>query len=113
MINLSNVSINFGTQDVLKSVNIQINSQEKIGIVGPNGQGKSTLFNLITYEIEPGEGTVTVPKNIKSSFFLYTYIHNGDIILDFFDTFHMMRHNSHLLNMYLPDHIKELLFQVQ
>ena len=55
MINLSNVSINFGTQDVLKSVNIQINSQEKIGIVGPNGQGKSTLFNLITYEIEPGE----------------------------------------------------------
>ena len=68
MINLSNVSINFGTQDVLKSVNIQINSQEKIGIVGPNGQGKSTLFNLITNEIEPGEGTVTVPKNIKSSY---------------------------------------------
>ena len=68
MINLSNVSINFGTQDVLKSVNIQINSQEKIGIVGPNGQGKSTLFNLITNEIEPGEGAVTVPKNIKSSY---------------------------------------------
>ena len=68
MINLSNVSINFGTQDVLKSVNIQINSQEKIGIVGENGQAKSTVFNLITNEIEHGEGTVTVPKNIKSSY---------------------------------------------
>lgn len=68
MINLKNVSINFGTQDVLEKINIQINKQEKIGIVGPNGQGKSTLFNLINNEIEPTEGSVMVPKNIKSSY---------------------------------------------
>jgi ATP-binding cassette subfamily F protein 3 len=68
MINLKNVSINFGTQDVFEKINIQINKQEKIGIVGPNGQGKSTLFNLINNEIEPTEGSVIVPKNIKSSY---------------------------------------------
>ncbi len=68
MISFKNVSVNFGTQDVLKEINIQINKQEKIGVVGPNGQGKSTLFNLINYEFEPTSGTVTVPKNIKSSY---------------------------------------------
>ena len=39
MINLSNVSKYFGTQDVLNGIDIQINEYEKIGIVGPNGQG--------------------------------------------------------------------------
>ncbi len=68
MISFKNVSVNFGTQDVLKEINVQINKQEKIGVVGPNGQGKSTLFNLINYEFEPTSGTVTVPKNIKSSY---------------------------------------------
>ena len=68
MISFKNVSVNFGTQDVLKEINIQINKQEKIGVVGPNGQGKSTLFNLINYEFEPTSGIVTVPKNIKSSY---------------------------------------------
>ena len=47
MINLSNVSKYFGTQDVLNGIDIQINEYEKIGIVGPNGQGKSTFFNRL------------------------------------------------------------------
>ena len=48
MINPSNVSKYFGTQDVLNGIDIQINEYEKIGIVGPNGQGKATFFNLIS-----------------------------------------------------------------
>ena len=60
MINLSNVSINFGTQDVLKSVNIQINSQEKIGIVGKTGCGKSTVINIINGLLKPNLGDVLI-----------------------------------------------------
>ena len=57
MINLSNVSKYFGTQDVLNGIDIQINEYEKIGIVGPNGQGKSTfLISLV--------GKLTLMKDI-------------------------------------------------
>ena len=68
MINLSNVSKYFGTQDVLNEIDIQINEYEKIGIVGPNGQGKSTFFNLISGEIKPNEGYINIPKKITMSY---------------------------------------------
>ena len=68
MINLSNVSKYFGTQDVLNGIDIQINEYEKIGIVGPNGQGKSTFFNLISGEINPDEGYINTPKKITMSY---------------------------------------------
>ena len=68
MINLSNVSKYFGTQDVLNGIDIQINEYEKIGIVGPNGQGKSTFFNLISGEINPDEGYINTPKKITTSY---------------------------------------------
>jgi len=72
MINLNKVSKYFGTQDVLNEIDIQINEYEKIGIVGPNGQGKSTFFNLISGEIKPNEGYINIPKKITIS-----YIHQN------------------------------------
>ena len=68
MINLNKVSKYFGTQDVLHEIDIQINEYEKIGIVGPNGQGKSTFFNLISGEIKPNEGYINIPKKITISY---------------------------------------------
>ncbi len=58
MIAFSNVSLYFGTQDVLTDVSFKINQRERCGIVGPNGAGKSTIFNLITGDITPENGTV-------------------------------------------------------
>ncbi len=58
MISFSDISINFGTQDVLSGVSFKINQRERCGIVGPNGAGKSTIFNLITGEISPEKGSV-------------------------------------------------------
>lgn len=58
MISFSDVSIHFGTQDVLNNVSFKINPRERCGIVGPNGAGKSTIFNLITGEISPEGGSV-------------------------------------------------------
>ena len=58
MIAFQNVSVNFGTQDVLEGVSFKINPRERIGIVGPNGAGKSTIFNLINGELQPERGDV-------------------------------------------------------
>lgn len=65
MIEFQNVSIHFGTQEVLQDIRLQINSGERVGIVGPNGAGKSTLFSMITGELSPAKGSVVVPKNAR------------------------------------------------
>lgn len=65
MIDFIQVSKQFGTQDVLKSVTFRINSGERIGIVGPNGAGKSTIFSLIGNDIEADKGDIVIPKHTR------------------------------------------------
>ncbi len=65
MVDFIQVSKQFGTQDVLKSVTFRINAGERIGIVGPNGAGKSTVFSLINHEIEADAGDIVLPKHCR------------------------------------------------
>lgn len=65
MIDFIQVSKQFGTQDVLKSVTFRINAGERIGIVGPNGAGKSTVFSLVNHEIEADAGEIVLPKHCR------------------------------------------------
>ncbi len=65
MIDFIQVSKQFGTQDVLKSVTFRINAGERIGIVGPNGAGKSTIFSLIGGDIETDKGDIVIPKHTR------------------------------------------------
>lgn len=54
------VSFTFGGPMVLEHVNLAIEEREFLGVVGPNGGGKSTLLKLLLGLIEPTSGTVTV-----------------------------------------------------
>ena len=60
MIDFRDVSIHFGTQDVLRHATFRINRGERVGIVGPNGAGKSTVFALITGEQQPDGGVIDI-----------------------------------------------------
>ena len=60
MVEFTDVSIHFGTQDVLQHASFRVNPGERCGLVGPNGAGKSTVFHLITGEITPESGTVAL-----------------------------------------------------
>ncbi|MDA0814202.1 MAG: ABC-F family ATP-binding cassette domain-containing protein [Verrucomicrobia bacterium] len=62
MIEFQNVTKRFGAQDILVDVTLRINPSERVGIVGPNGGGKSTMFGLITGSAEMERGDVVVPK---------------------------------------------------
>ncbi len=42
----------YGIRDVLKDITFSINEGDKVGIIGANGEGKSTLFKIITKEME-------------------------------------------------------------
>ena len=58
MLQLNNLSLSFGGQDLFRNLNWHVRKGERIGLVGPNGAGKTTLFRLITGQLEPDTGTV-------------------------------------------------------
>lgn len=58
MIEIKNVSKNFGNNNVLKNVSITINKGEKVVIVGPSGSGKSTLLRCINLLETPNKGSI-------------------------------------------------------
>ena len=53
-----NVTRSFGTLDVLKNVSFRLDADARVGLVGANGQGKTTLLRLLAGEDEPTEGTL-------------------------------------------------------
>lgn len=65
MIQLTNISKRYGTQELFNDVNLRMNSGQRIGLVGRNGTGKSTLFKLILGEEFYDDGEITIPKNYK------------------------------------------------
>ena len=60
LINATDVGKSFGAQTVLQDVSFTISPGEKIGLVGPNGGGKTTLLKLILRETEPDQGDISV-----------------------------------------------------
>jgi ATP-binding cassette subfamily F protein 3 len=63
MIKVTNLSKSYGTQILFDDVSFNINPKEKIGLVGRNGHGKTTLFRLILGIEKPDSGTISIPKN--------------------------------------------------
>lgn len=58
LLEISNVTKDFGGLEALSSVSIQIREGEIISLIGPNGAGKTTLFNCITGTISPTSGSI-------------------------------------------------------
>ena len=58
LISLENISLSFGKRKILDNVSFKINNGQILGMLGPNGVGKSTIFNLITGLIKPDYGKI-------------------------------------------------------
>lgn len=57
------ISKSYGIQEVLKNITFSINEGDKVGIIGSNGEGKSTLFKIITKELSQDSGEIFIDKN--------------------------------------------------
>ena len=60
LIKLEKISLSFGKRQILENINFDINRGEILGMLGPNGVGKSTIFNLITGLIKPDYGSIVI-----------------------------------------------------
>ncbi|MFH2137860.1 MAG: ATP-binding cassette domain-containing protein [Candidatus Omnitrophota bacterium] len=65
MIELREISKTFGEQELFSQASFMVGSNEKIGLVGRNGYGKTTLFNLINQTLQPDSGSIVIPKNYR------------------------------------------------
>lgn len=66
---VENAAVSFGNHEVFKNVNINIFRGEKVGIIGPNGIGKSTLLKIIANIIKEYEGTVTLGHYVQIGYY--------------------------------------------
>ena len=60
IVELKNISVFFNKRQILNNLNLKINRQEILGMLGPNGVGKSTIFNLITGLKDPSYGEIII-----------------------------------------------------
>ena len=61
-ISIANAKKNYGFKNVLDDFALEVTSGEKIGLIGPNGCGKTTLFKLITKEENLDAGSISIRK---------------------------------------------------
>ena len=71
ILKLEKVSLKFGRKIILDSLNLNLSDGQILGLLGPNGVGKSTIFNLITGLISPDYGSIIINSKIVNKFPIY------------------------------------------
>ena len=71
VLELKQISLKFGNKIILDNLNLKLNNGEILGLLGPNGVGKSTIFNLITGLISPDYGSIIINSEIVNKYPIY------------------------------------------
>jgi len=71
IIEFENISLSYGNRLILDNINFRINESEIFGMLGPNGVGKSTIFNLITGLITPKNGKIKINGEVVNNYPIY------------------------------------------
>ncbi|MBN2594486.1 MAG: ABC-F family ATP-binding cassette domain-containing protein, partial [Sedimentisphaerales bacterium] len=78
IVTLYDIHVAFGSEVVLDRLNLQLHPGEKVGMVGANGSGKSTILKLIIGEIEPDMGRVSKQKTLNIGYLLQETTFSGN-----------------------------------
>jgi ATP-binding cassette subfamily F protein uup len=79
LLGAENISVSFATRTVLDSVSLGLNQGDRIGMVGRNGDGKSTLMRLLAQRTTPDEGRVTKRGDVNIGYLDQQDVLNGDL----------------------------------
>ena len=83
MISINGLTVAYGGFTLLNDINFHISENDKIGLVGKNGAGKSTVLKLICGEQTPTAGRVVVPAGVKIGYLPQIMKHNrGRSVID-------------------------------
>jgi ATP-binding cassette subfamily F protein 3 len=65
MINIENLSLSFSGNPILDNVSFMIGEKDKIGLVGKNGAGKSSLLKIFYGQLKSYTGNIVIPKDLR------------------------------------------------
>lgn len=83
ILTVSNLSHGFGDREIFKNVSFRLLKGEHVGLIGANGEGKSTFMNIITGKLEPDEGQVEWAKRVRVGYLdQHTVLKKGQTIRD-------------------------------
>ena len=83
MVSINNVTVSFGGEPLLNGISFHISDGEKIGLVGKNGAGKSTIMKLIAGLEKPDEGKIEMPREQTIGYLPQIMVlHRGKSVLD-------------------------------
>ena len=68
ILNVEHLSHGFGDRAIFEDVSFRLLKGEHIGLVGANGEGKSTFMSVVTGKLQPDEGKVEWSKNVRSGY---------------------------------------------
>ena len=108
MISINNVTVSFGSFTLLDCISFHISEQDKIGLVGKNGAGKSTVMKLITGEQQPTSGSIDKPSGIRIGYLPQIMEHHKGVsvieeVLSVFDYIHDMEAELEVLSAKLAE----------
>lgn len=72
LLNLENVAFGYDDRKIFEKVSFTIGEGERIGFIGPNGEGKTTLIKIMTGELDPDEGSVFRKSGLKTGYLAQT-----------------------------------------
>jgi ATP-binding cassette subfamily F protein 3 len=68
LLSVQDASFSYGAEIILKNINLQINENDRVGLIGRNGAGKTTLLKLIMRELLPDTGEITIKQNLITGY---------------------------------------------
>ncbi len=83
MISLQDVSLRLGSQLLLDEASLTVYAGQKVGIIGRNGSGKSSLFKLLMGELTPDTGELDFPKDLRKSQMLQETLGSNRTAVDY------------------------------
>ncbi|MGI5950141.1 ABC-F family ATP-binding cassette domain-containing protein, partial [Peptoniphilus sp.] len=92
---IKNLKKSFGDHLVFENINVAVYKGDKIGLIGPNGVGKSTLFKIVEGSVTPDEGEVKIGSNVDIAFFyqeLDNLNTNNTVIDEIWDAYPKLEH---------------------
>ncbi|MBQ0116952.1 MAG: ABC-F family ATP-binding cassette domain-containing protein, partial [Flavobacterium sp.] len=68
MLNIHNLSVSFGGTYLFEEVTFRLGAGDRVGLVGKNGAGKSTMLKILSGDVKPDEGVIAFEKEIQLGF---------------------------------------------
>ena len=82
MIDISDISLQFGGKYLFQNVSYKINSGDKVALVGANGSGKSSLLKILFGQLQPENGTISKQKRTSIGYLPQDHvIHSGKSLI--------------------------------